>query len=67
MATIQEEVNDEAKTTEEIKSNYTIRPQFHDLLAVNERIVGWIAIDDTKLNNPILQAEDNDFYLTHNF
>lgn len=67
LATIQEEVDDEAKTTEEIKSKYTIRPQFHDLLAVNDRIVGWISIDDTKLNNPILQAEDNDFYLNRNF
>lgn len=66
LATIQED-DDKANTTEEIKSKYTIRPQFHDLLAVNKRIVGWIAIDDTKLNNPILQAEDNDFFLTHNF
>lgn len=45
----------------------TMRPQFADLHAVNERIVGWVSIDGEKLNNPILQAEDNDFYLNRNF
>jgi len=37
------------------------------LLAVNKNIVGWISIDGTKLNNPILQSNNNDFYLNHNF
>ncbi|MFJ7668036.1 class B sortase [Lysinibacillus sp. NPDC097195] len=68
LATIEnEEVEHEEILTDDIKANYTIRPQFQDLLAVNQRIVGWISIDDTKLNNPILQADNNDFYLTHNF
>lgn len=44
-----------------------IRPQFVDLQEVNENIVGWVSIDGTKLNNPILQAEDNEFYLDRNF
>lgn len=48
-------------------SELTMRPQFADLHAVNERIVGWVSIDGEKLNNPILQAEDNDFYLNRNF
>ena len=67
LATMHKEVAREEITTDDIKVNYTIRPQFHDLLAVNERIVGWISIDNTKLNNPILQADNNDFYLTHNY
>ncbi|MFJ6210723.1 class B sortase [Lysinibacillus sp. NPDC092081] len=53
---------------EEISSTpFAIRPQFNDLLTVNNNIVGWISADGTKLNNPILQAENNDFYLDHNF
>lgn len=44
-----------------------IRPQIAKLQQINKEIVGWISIDDTKLNNPILQADDNDFYLTHNY
>lgn len=44
-----------------------IRPQFVDLQKVNENIVGWVSAEGTKLNNPILQAEDNEFYLDRNF
>ncbi|MFJ7664421.1 class B sortase [Lysinibacillus sp. NPDC097162] len=67
LATIQKEVVDEEISDAEIKSKYTIRPQFHDLLAVNDRIVGWISVDNTKLNNPILHADNNEFYLNHNY
>ncbi len=67
LATIQKEVVDDEVSNAEIKSNYTIRPQFHDLLAVNDRIVGWISVDNTKLNNPILHADNNEFYLNHNY
>lgn len=45
----------------------SIRPQFIDLKEVNENIVGWVSAEGTKLNNPILQAEDNEFYLDRNF
>lgn len=33
----------------------------------NERIIGWLSLEGTRLDNPVLQAEDNDFYLVHNF
>lgn len=58
-------LEDEAE--ESLSTPFTIRPQFNDLLSVNKNIVGWISADGTKLNNPILQAENNDFYLDHNF
>lgn len=67
LATIQEEIVEEDISNTEIETKYTIRPQFHDLLAVNKRIVGWISVDNTKLNNPILHADNNEFYLNHNF
>ncbi|EON73523.1 class B sortase [Lysinibacillus sphaericus] len=54
-------------TSTEDLMKYTVRPQFNELLAVNDGIVGWISVDNTKLNNPILQADNNDFYLNHNF
>ncbi len=65
LATIQ--VVEEDISTTEIETKYTIRPQFHDLLAVNKRIVGWISVDNTKINNPILHADNNEFYLNHNY
>ncbi|MGE7842121.1 class B sortase [Lysinibacillus sp. NPDC093712] len=67
LATIPKEVVDDGMSNAEIKSKYTIRPQFDDLLAVNDRIVGWISVDNTKLNNPILHADNNEFYLNHNY
>ena len=40
---------------------------FNELLAKNSDTVGWIKVDGTKVNYPIVQAEDNDYYLTHAF
>lgn len=37
------------------------------LQAINPRIVGWLTLEGTRLNNPVLQAADNDFYLRHNY
>jgi sortase B len=37
--------------------------KFNDLIKKNEDIVGWIKIDNTKIDYPVTQAEDNEFYL----
>ena len=34
---------------------------------INPNIVGWLTLEGTRLNNPVLQAADNDFYLRHNY
>lgn len=45
----------------------TIQPKFDDLLKQNEDVVGWITVDGTQIDYPILQAEDNVKYLNRNF
>ncbi|PIC83980.1 class B sortase [Sporosarcina sp. P1] len=52
---------------EDASNDYSMRPQFEELNKVNQDIVGWISVEGTNLHNPILQAEDNDFYLNRNF
>lgn len=44
-----------------------MRPQFDALHKINPEIVGWISIDDTKINYPVLQADDNEYYLNRNY
>ena len=39
---------------------------FNSLLGVNDQIVGWLSVDSTNINYPIVQTNDNSFYLNHN-
>lgn len=33
----------------------------------NSDIIGWIEIENTKINYPVLQADNNDFYMNHDY
>ncbi len=41
--------------------------KLEELQKENNEIIGWLEIEDTNINYPILQTTDNDFYLTHNY
>ena len=36
-------------------------------ISVNSDTVGWIYVNGTKINYPVVQAEDNEYYLKHDF
>jgi len=44
-----------------------ILPEYRDLYNQNQSLVGWIKIDGTNINYPVVQAQNNEYYLTHNF
>lgn len=47
-----------------------ILPEYQEIYAENKDLVGWLQIDDTIINYPVLQSdseEDSQFYLTHSF
>lgn len=37
------------------------------LMEINNETVGWIAIQNSTINYPVVQHADNDYYLTHSF
>lgn len=55
---------DESKITES-KTERMI--QLEELQKENEEIIGWLEIEGTNINYPVLQTSDNDYYLTHNY
>jgi len=57
----------EEDTQNESSGSDTIRPGFKELLKQNEDVVGWITIDGTQIDYPVLQASNNETYLTQNY
>lgn len=40
---------------------------FDKLTSLNEDTKAWLIVNNTNVNYPVVQGEDNDFYLTHSF
>ena len=40
---------------------------FNELLEKNSDTVGWIKVEGTKVNYPVVQTDNNDYYLNHAF
>ena len=57
-----------AKDTTEDKDTSVERiAKVKKLKKQNSDIIGWIEIEDTKINYPVMQGKDNDFYMNHNY
>lgn len=58
----------DAGETEAHELPYTLTvPDFAYLRSVNSDVIGWVQIPGTKINYPIVQGTDNDYYLSHVF
>ncbi|MDE7287404.1 MAG: class B sortase, partial [Lachnospiraceae bacterium] len=41
--------------------------EYKTLYEKNKRLIGWLEIDDTIINYPVMQTSNNEYYLDHNF
>ncbi|WP_368986655.1 class B sortase [Caldifermentibacillus hisashii] len=61
------QANQKEKKVDEENKDGTIRSVFTELLQINKDIVGWIEVPDTLISYPILQSDNNEFYLSKNY
>lgn len=74
------EIKDESLTqsinnqNQEVTINYTsnekldreVLDEYKILLNKNKKLIGWLKIDDTNIDYPVMQTSDNEYYLDHN-
>ena len=58
------DAEDDSEVSENSKE---ILPSFKKLLEINPDTVGYLKIDGTIIDYPVVKTDDNDFYLTHDF
>ena len=55
-----------AKRSEEEKKTLKILDQYKSLYNSNKTLIGWLNIADTIIDYPVMQTDDNEYYLNHN-
>ncbi len=54
-------------TVEEQKDMPPILAKYETLYKKNKKLIGWLKIDDTNIDYPVMQTVNNEYYLDHNF
>lgn len=62
-----EETNKEENNQEKQQDSLKRIAQIKKLKEEYKNIIGWIEIKDTNISYPVVQGEDNEFYLTHDY
>lgn len=53
--------------TEEEELELEILEEYRTLYNKNKKLIGWLQIDDTNIDYPVMQTVNNEYYLDHNF
>lgn len=53
--------------TDEEEIELKVLEEYETLYNKNRRLIGWLKIEDTNIDYPVLQTTDNIYYLDHNF
>lgn len=53
--------------TQEEDIELTVLEEYQTLYNKNKKMVGWIKIEDTKIDYPVMQTVNNEYYMDHNF
>ncbi len=62
-----EQISQLVTTTEGEEQVEDVVPDYTPVIEQNKDFVGWIKVPNTEINHPVVQFEDNDYYLNHNF
>lgn len=52
--------------TKEDESLPEVLDEYKKLYNTNKKLIGWLKIDDTNIDYPVMQTSDNEYYLDHN-
>ena len=55
----------DTSTTIYINKYQNIPTTYDKLLTINKDVVGWLRVNNTKINYPVTQTTNNDYYLSH--
>ena len=63
------EIDETSKDDESVLDKYYLKysKAYDKLLNLNNDTVGWLFINDTNINYPIVQTVDNEYYLNHSY
>ncbi|MCH5249168.1 MAG: class B sortase [Lachnospiraceae bacterium] len=53
--------------TNEEDVELTVLEEYETLYSKNKKLIGWLKIDDTNIDYPVMQTSNNEYYLDHNY
>ena len=53
--------------TEEEEIDLSVLEEYQTLYNKNKSLIGWLKIDDTNIDYPVMQTVNNEYYLDHNY